>query len=105
MSNNEFYDGIINGAFLSLIILVFTGFTLGILLFVFMSVYTAMMSSLSSLAPAATQTTTSQGNVTYYNWINLIESIVFIIGFFFAGMLGGAFGTFLKQGINKLRRK
>ena len=108
LCDDEFYDGVINGAFLSLIILLFIGFTMAIIFFVSMGILTLVSSALSSFAPltsqvTSTQVTSPQGNSNLF--YNVLLFIIFIIAFFIAGMLGGLFGIFLKQGITKVFKK
>ncbi len=89
-------EGYMNGFFLSLVILVFTGFILGFLLFVIIGISASLanaLGSFSSLAPA--QTTDSTGFL--YNWLNLIEGIGIIILVFLFGGIGGSLGYDLKN--------
>ena len=109
--DKNYSDGSINGAFLCLIILILTSFVLGILIFVFIGMAALISSALSSAfhtAPSTvpatipTTTTSSSSNTNYDTIINLIEFIIFIVLYFVSGILGGAFGVFLKLGIKKI---
>ena len=101
LGDKNFSEGSINGAFLSLIILILTSLILVILLFVSILLITSLASALGPFASTASPTTTTTtGND--YTLFNTIEFIIFIILFFVTGMLGGAFGVFLKQGIKQI---
>ena len=97
-SNNQ-NEGSLNGAFLSLVILVFTGFVLGILIFVFIGIAASIASALSSFSSIASSQTTTTSTGFIYNWINLVEAIVFIILLLIAGAIGGALGVFIKNSL------
>jgi hypothetical protein len=89
-------EGYTNGFFLSLVILVFGGFILGILLFVVVGILASLanaLGSFSSLAPA--NTTDSTGFI--YGWLNLIEGIGIIILVFLFGGMGGGIGYYMKN--------
>ncbi len=89
-------EGYINGFFLSLVIIVFGGFILGILLFAVVGILASLASALgsfSSLAPA--HTTDSTGFL--YDWLNLIEGIGIIILVFLFGGMGGGLGYYIKN--------
>lgn len=89
-------EGYTNGFFLSLVIIVFGAFILGILLFVAVGILASLtnaLGSFSSLAPA--QTTDSTGFI--YDWLNLFEGIaIIILVFLFEGM-GGGLGYYIKN--------
>jgi hypothetical protein len=105
----NFNDGIINGGFLSLVTLVFLGFVLGVVLFVLMGIAASLASSLSSSlgstgalsAPVSTRTPSTSSN-SLDVLVNIIKVIMVIILVFISGMLGGAFGVFIKDGVKKL---
>ena len=89
-------EGYTNGFFLSLLILVFGGFILGILLFVVVGVLSSLASALGSFSSVApTQTTNSTGFL--YDWLNLIEGIGIIILVFLFGGMGGGLGYYIKN--------
>jgi hypothetical protein len=89
-------EGYTNGFFLSLVILVLSGFILGILLFVVVGILTSLTNALGSYSTLApTQTTNSTGYL--YNWLNLFEGIGIIILVFLFGGMGGGIGYYIKS--------
>jgi uncharacterized membrane protein len=89
-------EGYTNGFFLSLVIIVFGAFILGILLFVAVGILASLanaLGSFSSLAPA--QTTDSTGSI--YDWLNLFGGIGMIILVFLFGGMGGGLGYYIKN--------
>jgi len=100
------YEGSINGGFLSLAILVLIGLMAGILFLAIMGVAGALSSlgsgttsgALSSINPTTSSANTNSGDVI----LNLIEFIFGIILIFISGIIGGAFGFFLKDSIKKI---
>ena len=89
-------EGYTNGFFLSLVILVFVGFILGILLFVALGILASLanaLGSFSSLAPTHTANSTGVS----YDWLNLIEGIGIVILVFLFGGMGGGLGYYLKN--------
>lgn len=97
----NFQEGAVNGAFLSLLILVLTGFILGIILFISVGVISAL-SNAFPLASTATHNTSSSQPNNYYNIQNLVEFIIFVILLFIAGIVGGSFGSYIRNGIKKI---
>jgi len=101
LGSNNFSEGSANGAFLSLIIVILICFIVGVLFFVLMGVAGAFNSALTSTFHATTTTSTSNSGPNYFTIQNGVEFIVFLILFFVSGILGGAFGVFLKNGIKE----
>ena len=91
--------GYVNGAFLSLFIIVITGFFLGILIFVFIGITASIASALSSFSSLASTSTTTSSTSFLYNWLNLLEVIGLIIMLFLSGGIGGALGAFIKNAL------
>jgi zinc-ribbon domain len=110
LGGHEFFDGAINGAFLSLVTLVIIGFVVGIAIFIAMGILATLASLFNSLgtssAPSTpampTSDTTSDSLEPLFI---IIKGLVIIILVFISGGLGGSFGVFLKNGVNKLRNK
>ncbi len=100
------YEGSVNGGFLTLVILVLIGLMAGILFLAIMGMAGALSSlgsgttsgALSSLNPTTSSANTNSGDLI----LNLIEFILGIILIFIAGIIGGAFGFFLKDSIRKI---
>ena len=105
LGSNDFLEGSINGAFLSLIIVVLICFIVGVLFFVLMGVAGAFNNALTSTFHATITTSTSNSGSNYFTIQNTVEFIVFLILFFVSGMLGGAFGVFLKNGIRSTMKR
>jgi hypothetical protein len=105
LGSTNFSEGSVNGAFLSLIIVVLICFTIGVLFFVLMGVAGAFDSALTSTFHATTTTSTSNSGPNYFTIQNAVVFIVFLILFFVSGMLGGAFGVFLKNGIKETMKR
>jgi hypothetical protein len=101
LGNHNLLEGSVNGAFLSLIIVVLICFIVGVLFFVLMGVAGMFNSALTSTFHATTTTSTSNSGPNYFTIQNAVEFILFVIMFFVLGMLGGAFGVFLKNGIRE----
>lgn len=106
LGRENFYDGSINGAFLSLIILINLGFLIGIILFVmsgitssFASAFGSQLTS-SALTSSSTATTSSEGVLN--SLLSIIKFIASVILIFIAGALGGSFGVFIKKGFKNL---
>jgi len=89
-------EGYINGSFLGLLIIVFVGFALGVVLFVFIGIFASIFNSLSSFASAASTTPTT-GSI--FSWINFVEAIFLVIFTIISGAMGGAFGVFIRYGL------
>jgi zinc-ribbon domain len=110
---HEFYDGALNGAFLSLVTLVIIGFVVGVAIFIAMGILATFASALNSLGSLGTSTapstttmpTTSTTSGSLEPLWTIIKGLVIIILVFVFGALGGSFGVFLKNGVNKLRNK
>ena len=102
-------EGYVNGGFLSLVILVLTGFIFGILLFAAMGIVAALSSvfgsgtstsALSSLNSSAS----SSGTGSLDGLIYIVEFIVSIILIFVAGIVGGGLGFYIKSGIKEIMK-
>ena len=87
------YEGYINGGFLGLMIIVFVGFVIGVFLFVFIGIFASALGQYASTA----STTSNTGSI----WLSLVEAIILIIFTIISGAMGGAFGVFIKYGLNK----
>lgn len=102
-------DGYINGGFLSLIILVLTGFIVGILLFAAMGI-AAISSSVfgsgasTSAISSLNSTTSSSGTGSLDGLIYIVEFIISIILIFVAGIVGGGLGFYIKTGIKQIMK-
>jgi len=112
LGGNEFSDGVINGAFLSLVTVVIVGFVIGVAIFIAMGIIVTFASALNSLGSLGTSTasslpinTTSSTSGSLEPLFTILKGLVIIILVFVSGALGGSFGVFLKNGVNKLRNK
>jgi hypothetical protein len=110
LGGRELYDGAINGAFLSLVALIILGFVVGVAVFIAMGIAAALASAFNSIGittasstPAMPTSSGSSGSLELL--FIIIKGLVIIILVFVSGALGGSFGVFLKNGVNKLRNK
>ena len=99
LTGNDINKGCINGAFLSLFILVVTGIVLGILLFVIMGIASVIASALSPFSSLSSTNTTTSSTSFLYDWINLLEGVGLIVMLFLSGGIGGALGAFIKNAL------
>ncbi len=112
LGSKDFYDGLINGCFLSLFILVFAGLVLGILLFIFVGIEASINSAINSYVstsilgsfvspPSINLTANILGN-NFFAALNMVELFIVGILIVFVGAVGGSLGAFLKQIINQI---
>lgn len=108
-------DGIINGLFLNLIILIGTAFLLAVFAFitsgitaVISSAFAPLASSSSALTASTTATTASDVTTAASSdgilqlLLYILEFIASIVLVLVAGALGGSFGVFIRKGIRNL---
>ena len=53
LGSNKFYDGFLNGGFLSLVLLIFSGLMIGIILFVFVGIEASINNAINSLVSSS----------------------------------------------------
>jgi hypothetical protein len=107
LGSKRFYDGFLNGVFLSLILIIFSSLVIGILLFVVVGIEASINTALNSListsilgsfvsAPSVNLTSNYIGtnSFTFQNIIELIIGLVFIV---IIGGIGGGLGAYLKN--------
>ena len=109
LGSKSVYEGYINGGFLSLVILVLTGFILGILLFAAMGISALLSSAFGSGASTSAisslnSTTSSSGTGSLDGLIYIAEFIISIILIFIAGIVGGGLGFYIKTGIKQIMK-
>jgi hypothetical protein len=103
----NFYDGFLNGAFLSLVLLIFSGLVIGIILFVFVGIEASINNAINSLVsssvfgsfistPSINLTNNILGNnsFTVLNIFELIIGSVFVV---IIGGVGGGLGAYIKN--------
>jgi len=107
LGSKKFYDGFLNGSFLSLVLIIFSSLVIGILLFVVFGIEASINNALSSLvstsilgsfvsAPSINLT----NNILGTNGFTLLNIIELIIGFVFIiiiGGIGGGLGAYIKN--------
>lgn len=109
LGSSKLLHGFYNGAFLSLIIMVFTGLVIGIFLFLIVGIEASINNALNSLvsssglstfvtAPTLNLTSSIVGNPVF-GWLQLI--LVGIL-MFIVGLIGGGTGFYLKQIIKQI---
>ena len=107
LGSKKFYDGFLNGGFLSLILIIFTSLVIGILLFVVVGIEASINNALNSLvstsilgsfvsAPSVNLTSNILGT-NGFTFINIIELIIGIVFIVFIGGIGGGLGAYLKN--------
>ena len=107
LGTRNFYDGFINGGFLSLILIIFSTLTVGILLFVLVGLEASINQALNSLVstsifgsfvstPSINLTSNIFGinNFTFLNIIEIVFGLVFIV---IIGGIGGGLGAYLRN--------
>jgi len=107
LGSKKFYDGFLNGGFLSLILIIFSSLVIGILLFVVVGIEASINTALNSLvstsilgsfvsAPSVNLTSNILGtnSFTFQNIIELIFGLVFVV---IIGGIGGGLGAYLKS--------
>lgn len=106
-------DGIINGLFLSLIILIGTAFLLAVFAFITSGIAAIISSAFapltSSALTASTTATTASDVTTAASSDGILQLLLYILEFIasivlvlVAGALGGSFGVFIRKGIRNL---
>ncbi len=103
----SFYEGFINGGFLSLILIIFSTLTIGILLFAVVGIETSINHALNSLVSTSilgsfvstpsinlTGNIFETGNFAPLNIIEIVIGLVFIV---IIGGMGGGLGAYLRN--------
>ena len=94
-------DGMINGGFLSLILLINLGFIVGVVWFVFVGVASSFANSLNTYASGALSSSTALNNTSTSNifgsWQILIEFIIILSITFIGGVIGGGLGALMTE--------
>lgn len=109
LGSKNFFDGLLNGTFLSLVIVVFAGLVMGIFIFLIVGIETSINSALYSLvsssglgafvtAPTLNITSSIIGNQGF-GWLQLILVAILM---FVAGLIGGGVGYYLYQIIKQI---
>lgn len=97
------YDGSVNGAFLSLVILINLGFLAGIILFVMSGIASSFASAFGSSLTSSAVTSSSASSEDVLNTLATIaEVIASVVLIFIAGALGGSLGVIIKKGFKNL---
>ena len=109
LGSRSVYQGFINGGFLSLVILVLTGFIVGILLFAAVGIATILSNVFGSGAStnaisSLNSTTSSSGTGSLDGLIYIAEFIISIILIFITGIIGGGIGFYIKTGIKQIMK-
>jgi hypothetical protein len=109
LGSKKLFDGILNGVFLSLVIVVFTGLVMGIFLLLIVGIETSINSALNSLvsssglgtfvtAPTLNLTASILGNQGF-GWFQLVLVAILM---FITGLIGGGVGFYLKKIIKQI---
>ncbi len=108
LGSTKLLNGLYNGAFLSLIIMVFTGLVMGIFLFLIVGIETSINSALNSLVSSSglstfvTAPTINLSSSIFGNQFGWLQLILVGILMFIAGIIGGGAGFYLKQIIKQI---
>jgi hypothetical protein len=96
------YEGSVNGAFLSLIIIILSGFMLSIVLFVFIGITESITNALHSAFGGLASTATQSSNIGSNTAINPLMLILAVVLNFIAGIIGGTLGVLIKNGVKQI---
>ncbi|MGO9387501.1 MAG: hypothetical protein ACLPWD_05555 [Methanobacterium sp.] len=101
LGNDDPSDGLINGGFLSLILLINLGFVIGVIWLIFIAVSSYLASALQAytgglISPSNVGNRTSQSNPVE-SFSSIIQFILILIVTFFGGVLGGGLGAYIKK--------
>ncbi len=101
LGNDDPSDGLINGGFLSLILLINLGFVIGVIWLIFIAVSSYLASALQAytgglISPSNVGNSTSQSNPVE-SFSSIIQFILILIVTFFGGVLGGGLGAYIKK--------
>ena len=107
LGSNNFYDGFINGGFLSLVLIIFTSLIIGILLFVVFGIEASINNALHSLVstsilgtfvtPPSINLTSNIIGTNNFTFLNIVEIIVGFVIIVIVGGIGGGLGAHLKN--------
>lgn len=103
----SFYEGFINGGFLSLILIIFSTLTVGILLFAIVGIETSINHALNSLVSTlilgsfvSTPSINLTGNILgigNFAPLNIIEIVIGLVFIVIIGGIGGGLGAYLRN--------
>ncbi len=107
LGSKKFYDGFLNGGFLSLILIIFSSLVIGILLFAVVGIEASINTALNSLvstsiigsfvsAPSVNLTSNIFGSNSF-SFQNIIEIIIGLVFIMIIGGLGGGLGAYIKN--------
>jgi hypothetical protein len=107
LGSKNFYDGFINGGFLSLVLIIFSSLIIGILLFVVFGIEASINNALHSLvstsiigsfvsSPTINLTSNIVG-ISNFTFIDVIEVIIGFVLIVIIGGIGGGLGAYLKN--------
>jgi hypothetical protein len=107
LGSKNYYDGFLNGGFLSLVLLIFSCLAIGIVLLVFVGIEAYINNAINSLVSTSvigsfvsTPSINLTGNILGNNNITVLNMIELIIGFVIIviiGGVGGGIGAYLKN--------
>ena len=101
LGNDNPSDGLINGGFLSLILLINLGFIIGVMWLIFIVISSYLTSALQTYTGGLISTPSVINNTSQSNSVesfsSIIEFILILIVTFFGGVLGGGLGAYLKK--------
>jgi hypothetical protein len=108
LGSTKLTNGLINGAFLNLVIMVLTGIVMGIFLFLLVGIEASINNALNSLVSSSglntfvTAPTINLSSAIFGNQFGWLQLILVGILMFMAGIIGGGAGFYLKQIIKQI---
>ena len=101
LGNDNPSDGLINGGFLSLILLINLGFIIGVIWLIFIAVSSYLTSALQTYTGGLISTSNIVNNTSTSNTVEsfstIIQFILILIASFFGGVFGGGLGAYIKK--------
>ena len=107
LGSKNFYDGFLNGGFLSLIVIIFSSLIIGILLFAVFGIEASINNALHSLvstsilgtfvSPPSINLTSNIIGSNNFTFLDIIELIIGFVIIVIVGGIGGGIGAYLKN--------
>lgn len=107
LGSKNFYDGFVNGGFLSLVLIIFLSLIMGILLFVVFGIEASINNALHSLVSTSilgsivsTPTINLTSNIlgtNNFTFLTIIEGIIGFVLILIIGGIGGGLGAYIKN--------
>ena len=103
LGNDDTYDGLINGGFLSLILLINLGFIIGVIWITFIAVSSYLTNVIQSYTGGLISSFNVANNTSQSNpvesFLTILQFIFILIITFFGGVFGGGLGAYIKKSL------